>query len=161
MTRRKPGVHGAFASWRCVLLIAAADFMLELIEEELEPIGLTWRTFRILTLVGKLGSVPQSVVAERIGLDRTTMSKAAHELQRLQLVLLLPPAPGRRSELVLTDHGEQVLAHGEYAVSQAEKRLLGRLGVTHGRRSEEYLRRLAPRWNPWRDTRARRPARPA
>ena len=138
MTRRKPGVHGAFASWRCVLLIAAADFMLELIEEELEPIGLTWRTFRILTLVGKLGSVPQSVVAERIGLDRTTMSKAA-----------------------LTDHGEQVLAHGEYAVSQAEKRLLGRLGVTHGRRSEEYLRRLAPRWNPWRDTRARRPARPA
>jgi hypothetical protein len=37
-----------------------------------------------------------------------------------------------------------VLAHGEYQVDQAQRRMFGRLGLAHGSRFAECLARVAP-----------------
>jgi DNA-binding MarR family transcriptional regulator len=146
MTRRSTGVPRALKEWRSVLLLAAAEEMLALLEKELEPIGLTWHSCRILALIGRLQPVSQIAVVERLGIDRTTMSNAARRLSDLELVYLLPRGwDRRRRELELTAHGEQVLAHAEYAVAQAERAMFGRLGVTRTRRLEQDLLSIAPR----------------
>lgn len=146
MTRRSTGVPRALKDWRSVLLLAAAEEMLVLLERKLEPIGLTWRQCQILALIGRLQPASQSVLSDRLGIDRTTMSNAARALSDLELVYLLPRGwDRRRRELELTAHGEQVLAHAEYAVVQAERAMFGRLGVTRTRRLERDLVSLAPR----------------
>ena len=146
MTRRRAGVPLALREWRSVVLLAAAEEMLALLERELEPVGLSWRTCRVLALIAWLQPVSQIAVAERLGIDRTTMSETARELSDLELVYLLPlDWDRRRRQLQLTNHGEQVLAHAEYAVERAEAALFGRLGLAHSRRLEGYLKRIAPR----------------
>jgi DNA-binding MarR family transcriptional regulator len=128
-----------------VQLIATAEGMVELLEKELEPVGVTWRRFKILAMLAKLAPAPQIVVAERLGIDRTTMSDETRELLDLMLVLAWPRGrDGRRRYMELTEHGAQVLAHAEYQVEQAEQRVFGRLGLVHGRRFAEYLARIAP-----------------
>jgi DNA-binding MarR family transcriptional regulator len=134
------GTPSALKEWRCVQLIAAAEVLVELLERELEPVGMTWRRFKILAMLAKLAPAPQIVVAERLGIDKTTMSEETHALVELALVIRWPRSRG----LELTEHGAQVLAHGEYQVEQAEQRLFGRLGLVHGRRFAEYLARIAP-----------------
>jgi DNA-binding MarR family transcriptional regulator len=144
-TPKAPGTPKALKEWRSVQLIAAAEVMAELVERELAPVGITWRQFKIIAMVAKLAPAPQIVVAERLGIDRTTMSEEAGVLAELMLILPWPRRrDGRRRYLELSEHGSQVLAHGEYQVDRAEQRLFGRLGVVHGRRFAEYLARIAP-----------------
>ncbi len=103
MTRRRAGVPLALKEWRSVVLLAAAEELLAVLERELEPVGLSWRTCRILALIGRLQPVSQIAVAERLGIDRTTMSETARELSDLELVYLLPlDWDRRRRQLQLT-----------------------------------------------------------
>jgi DNA-binding MarR family transcriptional regulator len=139
------GTPNALKEWRCVQLIAAAEVLVELLQRELGVVGITWRQFKILAMAAKLAPAPQIVVAERLGIDRTTMSEETRALAELGLLLPWPRRrDGRRKYLELTEHGSQVLAHGEYQVEQAEQRMFGRLGLVHGRRFAEYLARIAP-----------------
>jgi DNA-binding MarR family transcriptional regulator len=134
------GTPRALKEWRSVQLIATAEVLVELLERELEPVGITWRQFKILAMLAKLAPAAQIVLAERLGIDRTTMSEETHALVDLGLVMRWPRVRG----IELTEHGSQVLAHGEYQVEQAEQRMFGRLGLVHGRRFAEYLARIAP-----------------
>lgn len=122
-------------------LIATAEHMVELLERELEPLGVTWRRFKILAMLAKLAPAPQIVVAERLGIDRTTMSEEAHALGELGLIMRWP----RERGIELSEHGAQVLAHATYQVERAEQRMFGRLGLVHGQKFAEYLARIAPR----------------
>jgi DNA-binding MarR family transcriptional regulator len=145
LTPRSVGTPSALKEWRSVQLIATAEHLLETVERELEPVGVTWRRFKILAMLAKLAPAPQIVVAERLGIDRTTMSKETRELMAQMLVTQWPRGlDGRRMYLELTGHGAQVLAHAAHQVERAEQKVLGRLGLAHGRRFAEYLSRIAP-----------------
>jgi DNA-binding MarR family transcriptional regulator len=108
---RTRGTPRALRDWRSLQLICTAEWMVELLERELEPIGLTWRRCKILAMIGKLQPVEQAGVAMRLGIDRSTMSAEVAVFREQMLVMGMPRRPGaRRPALQLTDLGEQVLA---------------------------------------------------
>ncbi len=148
MTRRRWSTSAPqpLRSWTTMLLVTAAERAIEHADAELASLELTWRDWRILSVVDALDGVTQVHLAERLGIDRTTASRAVKDLrQRSLLVARMGIRDLRKRELYLTADGAAVLREAELGLSRAEGHMFGRLGIVHWRKLHDYLERLAPR----------------
>ncbi len=111
--------------------------------EALGRFGLSVKGFGALAVLEEEGPLSQHRLAERQGIDRTTMVAVIDELERAGAVeRRRDPLDRRRYALHLTATGRDVLAKATDVVAAAEDRFLEPLPVADRERLKAMLRAL-------------------
>ncbi|SDH43799.1 MarR family winged helix-turn-helix transcriptional regulator [Nonomuraea jiangxiensis] len=109
----------------------------------LEPYGIDGREFAVLTVLGGPGPLSQLAVAQRLGIDRTTMVALLDALEGKRLVARRPHPDDRRKNVVeLTERGRDTLEGATRVVDEAERAFLSSLPEGDARRLRELLERV-------------------
>jgi DNA-binding MarR family transcriptional regulator len=121
------------------LLGKSADRATEMVDNALSPFGIRRRHFGVLVVLAESPGSSQQEVADRLGIDRTTMAKIVDDLEELRLLRRTTHPKSRRANaLELTPSGSRLLPRATKAVEEADDRL-----VTSLSRSQRHqLRRL-------------------
>jgi DNA-binding MarR family transcriptional regulator len=94
----------------CLNLKRAARAVARRYDEALGPVDLTNGQFSTLIAIAGLQPVSMQILAERLGMDRTTLTATLKPLQRRGLISIRPDTADRRSRsLTLTDEGAVLL----------------------------------------------------
>jgi DNA-binding MarR family transcriptional regulator len=110
----------------------------------LAPFGINGRQCAVLIAVHEQAPSSQHDVAQRMGVDRTTMVTLVDELEGKGLVERLPDPRDRRKNVVaLTEAGRATLQEATSAADEAERRFLGPLSDDETARFRETLRATA------------------
>lgn len=100
------------------------------------------RGFQVLSVSAGRACHNQARIAESLGLDRTVMTYLVDDLERAGMVVRRPdPADRRARQVVLTDHGQTVLAQASSRLAEIERSVLGSLSEGEA----EVFRRLLGR----------------
>jgi DNA-binding MarR family transcriptional regulator len=114
-------------------------------EAALRPLGLTLSQMEILaglTVAGR--PVKPSMLAERLGVERSTMSRNLTLMESRGLVATAEASAGGRSLTVaITAHGTDTLAAAHEAWSEAQAGLLAQLGAATPTTIDAWLDELA------------------
>jgi DNA-binding MarR family transcriptional regulator len=111
--------------------------------EALAPLGLGVKSVGALTVLQAAGPLSQRRLAERQGIDRTTMVAVVDELERLGAVeRRKDPADRRANALYITPRGRRLLTRARTAVAGAEEAFLAPLPPAEQQRLRAALRRL-------------------
>ena len=106
----------------------ATRLLTQLYDAVLRPSGLRITQFSMLVAIGLGGSVPLQVLAEMLGMDRTTLTRNLKGLSERGLVSALT-GEDRRSRLIsLTDKGRQALDQALPLWRQAQQIAVESLG---------------------------------
>ena len=125
------------------LLGRAHDAHRRLSLEALAPLGLGVKSVGALTVLQAEGPLSQRRLAERQGIDRTTMVAVVDELERLGAVeRRKDPADRRANALHITPRGRRLLTRARTAVAGAEEAFLAPLPPAEQQRLRAALRRL-------------------
>jgi DNA-binding MarR family transcriptional regulator len=96
----------------------------------LAPFGITGRELAVLMSIDDLVPLSQQDVADRLGVDRTTMGTLIDALEDKDLVVRRPDAEDRRRNVVvLTGAGQATRAEAVEAASAAEQQFLSKLSA--------------------------------
>jgi DNA-binding MarR family transcriptional regulator len=107
------------------LLKHATTRLMARTDAELAPLGIDSKEFGTLRVLSRLEAASQLQVAQRLGIDRTTMVALLDVLERKGIVARRPdPADRRRNIVELTEQGEQTFAAAEVAHRKAEAEFL-------------------------------------
>ena len=110
----------------------------------LEPFGISGRQCAVLVAVNEQAPSSQHDIAQRMGVDRTTMVTLVDELEAKGLVYRRPDSRDRRKNVVaLTEAGHTTLEGATSAVDEAERRFLGLLSDDQAAAFRETLRAAA------------------
>jgi DNA-binding MarR family transcriptional regulator len=113
----------------CLNLKRAARAVARRYDEALGPVDLTNGQFSTLIAIAGLQPVSMQILAERLGMDRTTLTATLKPLQRRGLISIRPDTADRRSRsLTLTDEGAVLLRDAVplwKKVQQAVGRIVG------------------------------------
>lgn len=112
--------------------------------EELRACGLSPGQFPLLqTLAAAGGAATMSVLADRLGMDRTTLTRNLGPLEKAGLISRgRDPGDGRVRRVKLTEDGRERLSEGRVAWRRAQALTLERFGDDAWRTLEMDLRRL-------------------
>ena len=111
--------------------------------EALAPLGLGVKSVGALTVLRAEGPLSQRRLAERQGIDRTTMVAVVDELERLGAVeRRKDPADRRANALHITPRGRRLLTRARTAVAGAEEAFLAPLPPAEQQRLRAALRTL-------------------
>lgn len=111
--------------------------------EEMRASGLTRGQFPILESLATVKVLPLSVLARRLYLDRTTLTRNLTPLERDGLVLRPPdPLDARVRQVAISPAGRRTLRTARRGWKRAQKRVLERIGVDGWRTLETTLRDL-------------------
>ena len=125
------------------LLGRAHDAHRRLSLEALAPLGLGVKSVGALTVLQAAGPLSQRRLAERQGIDRTTMVAVVDELERLGAVeRRKDPADRRANALHITPRGRRLLTRARTAVAGAEEAFLAPLPPAEQQRLRAALRTL-------------------
>ena len=125
------------------LLGRAHDAHRRLSLEALAPLGLGVKSVGALTVLQAEGPLSQRRLAERQGIDRTTMVAVVDELERLGAVeRRKDPADRRANALYITPRGRRLLTRARTAVAGAEEAFLAPLPPAEQQRLRAALRTL-------------------
>ena len=125
------------------LLGRAHDAHRRLSLEALAPLGLGVKSVGALTVLRAEGPLSQRRLAERQGIDRTTMVAVVDELERLGAVeRRKDPADRRANALHITSRGRRLLTRARTAVAGAEEAFLAPLPPAEQQRLRAALRTL-------------------
>jgi DNA-binding MarR family transcriptional regulator len=117
--------------------------MAELNDKALSPLGIDSRELGVLLVLDGHEPESQQQVAQRLGVDRTTMVALLDTLERKGVVARHPAADDRRRNVVeLTDHGRDVLRRATAASDEAERTLLASLSARDAQRFRDALAQL-------------------
>ena len=112
------------------LLKHAQQRLAELTGPALAPYGITGRELAVLMSIDDLTPLSQQDVADRLGVDRTTMVTLIDGLEDKELVERRPDAEDRRRNVVvLTRAGQATMAEGVEAAEAAEQQFLSKLSA--------------------------------
>jgi DNA-binding MarR family transcriptional regulator len=126
------------------LLKHAQMRLAELTAPALEPFGISGRQCAVLMAAAEQAPSSQHDIAQRMGVDRTTMVTLVDELEAKGLVERRPDSRDRRKNVVeLTPAGRDALLGASKAVDEAERRFLGPLSDDEARAFRETLRTAA------------------
>ncbi len=95
----------------------------------LAHIGLDSSHFSALMIISRLGPLSISEIANRMGLERTTMSRNLKPLAKLHLIKISDLGHGRTRQVEITKKGKQVLTEAipRWEVAQSKlERLIGK-----------------------------------
>jgi DNA-binding MarR family transcriptional regulator len=114
-----------------------------LARDALAPLGLAPKGFGALAVLGADGPISQQRLAERQGIDRTTMVAVVDELERVGALERRRDATDRRAyALHLTPKGRRLLERARREEMAAEERFLAPLPPAEQRRLKAALRTL-------------------
>lgn len=112
--------------------------------DELTPLRLNGRLLAVLITAEHAGPCPQLRLAEKLGVDRTTMVDLIDRLEASGFVERRADPDDRRARLIhLTTRGRQALAAGIVASDEVERRFLAALSDADQRGFRRALSRLA------------------
>lgn len=121
-----PAVHARLG----YLLKHAQQRLAEFTAPALAPFGITGRELAVLMSIDDLTPLSQQDVADRLGVDRTTMVTLIDGLEEKELVERRPDAEDRRRNVVvLTGAGQATMAEAVEAAEAAEQRFLTKLSA--------------------------------
>lgn len=110
----------------------------------LAPFGINGRQCAVLIAIDERAPSSQHDIAQRMGVDRTTMVTLVDELEGKGLVERTPDARDRRKNVVaLTEAGRATQLGATAAADEAERRFLGPLADDEVARLREMLRATA------------------
>jgi DNA-binding MarR family transcriptional regulator len=112
----------------CANLRRAARALTQLFDEALAPSGLRVTQFTLLVTSRLAGESTINELAERMAMDRTTLSRNLKPLVRSGLLEVRPGEDGRRRLVRLTPAGEQALEEAYPLWQQAQQETVGVLG---------------------------------
>ena len=121
----------------------AALRLQEIHAQVLGPFGIDGRDLAVLLVIAGREPASQQQVAQRLGVDRTTMVALLDGLETRGLVSRRPHAQDRRRNVIeLTDHGTDTLHRATLASDDAERTLLAPLSEPDRRRLREALQSI-------------------
>ena len=109
-------------------------------ESDLREVGLKATQFSLLVAAFLNGPVAITVLAERMVMDRTTLTRNLKPLQKRGLLQVVPGSDRRTREVVLTPDGKHLLDQAVPLWQRSQTRLVGALGE---QRFEALLGELA------------------
>jgi DNA-binding MarR family transcriptional regulator len=112
----------------CANLRRAARAVTQLFDEALAPSGLRTTQFTLLVTNRLMGESIINELAERMAMDRTTLSRNLKPLVRSGLLEVRPGEDGRTRLVRLTPAGEQALEEAYPLWQQAQQETVGVLG---------------------------------
>ena len=109
-------------------LLSQASFALAReLSAAFEPLGVTMRGYQVLATAGA-GSFTQKELADRVGLDKTTMVATVDELEEAGLAERRPSKTDRRARVIgVTRAGKRKVAQGQKVVEQVQADVLSSL----------------------------------
>jgi DNA-binding MarR family transcriptional regulator len=140
-----PGAPAPALNDRLGYLIKHAHQRLnELTSRALEPLGITGRECAVLLVIDDPIPLSQQDVAQRLGVDRTTMVAILDELETKGFVERRQDLEDRRRNVVaLTTHGRAVLEKATSATKDAEREFFASLTSDRAAEFTRSLRTLA------------------
>jgi DNA-binding MarR family transcriptional regulator len=124
----------------------AGMLMSECNDAALKPFGIDSRELGVLIVIDSYEPASQQQVAERIGVDRTTMVAMLDALEAKGLLSRRPDAEDRRRNVVeLTPVGHDILGRATTASDTAEAQLLAPLSPEEAAQLRELLGRVVAR----------------
>jgi DNA-binding MarR family transcriptional regulator len=97
----------------------------EQVTKALAPLGIGTREWAALLCLDDERNLSQGAVAQRLGIDRTTMVALVDALQQKGLVAREPdPGDRRRNRVVLTPEGRRMMEQGAQLADDVERRFL-------------------------------------
>jgi DNA-binding MarR family transcriptional regulator len=112
----------------CANLRRAARAVTQLFDEALAPSGLRATQFTLLVTSRLMGESTINELAERMTMDRTTLSRNLKPLVRNGLLEVRPGEDGRTRLVRITPAGEQSLEEAYPLWQQAQQEIVGVLG---------------------------------
>jgi DNA-binding MarR family transcriptional regulator len=110
------------------LLAQAADRAAPKLDEALRPLGIKRRHYGVLVALADKPGSSQQALADRLGIDRTTMAKIVDDLEGLGLVRRSRHPKSRRANaLEATSAGSRLMPRVLKAATQADDQLLASL----------------------------------
>ncbi|MEO1796347.1 MAG: MarR family transcriptional regulator [Pseudomonadota bacterium] len=143
----EPMDHLKLISETCMLqhVRAAARRLTEHYETILQPTGLTASQFTTLVATARAKGAPISFLAERLDMDRTTMTRVIAPLERRGLVATLPDKDDKRlRRLMLTDEGRALLTEAEALWDRAQDKMLEKITPDDWADMRGQLAKLTP-----------------
>ena len=120
--------------------------MSELHVEALAPFDIHARDLGVLLVIDRSEPASQQEVAERMGVDRTTMVAIIDALEAKGIIARRPDAVDRRRNVVeLTPAGQKILRQATAASDAAESELLAPLSSEEGEQLRDLLARVLAR----------------
>ncbi len=122
-------VPAADSRCTCLLLRRAARRVTQLYDEHLRPAGLKTTQFSLLAQLRHGDGLAIGELAERMSMDRTTLTRNLGPLVSAGWVAQRPdPVDRRRTQLALTDDGRRTLREAAPRWREAQRALRVRLG---------------------------------
>ncbi|MGH2861913.1 MAG: MarR family winged helix-turn-helix transcriptional regulator [Solirubrobacteraceae bacterium] len=132
---------------RLAYLLKHADRLLaELHVEALAPFNLHVRELGVLLVIDRSEPASQQQIAERMGVDRTTMVSIIDALEAKGIIARRPDAEDRRRNLIeLTPTGQEILRQATAASDAAEAKLLAPLTLEEDKQLRNLIARVLNR----------------
>lgn len=112
----------------CTKLRRASRGVTKLYDDALEGVGINAAQYSLLKNLQRLGQPSISVLAEALGLDRSTLGRNLKVLQGRGLVLLAGGEDQRNRLVTLSDAGKACVSQALQAWEQTQQRLAERIG---------------------------------
>lgn len=136
----RPAVHARLG----YLLKHVQQRLTEFTAPALAPFGITGRELAVLMSIDDLVPLSQQDVADRLGVDRTTMVTLIDGLEDKDLAVRRPDAEDRRRNVVvLTGAGQATMAEAAEAATAAEQQFLSKLSAAEVATLKAALQALA------------------
>lgn len=112
----------------CIGLRSAANRLTRVYDEALAPAGLTVTQFFQLITIRKHGAPTLRMLAQAIGLDRSTLGRNVRLLEKQGLVVIAPGEDARTRTIRVTDAGKAAYRRALPLWQATQDRLVGRIG---------------------------------
>ncbi len=112
----------------CFNLRKAARAVTQYYDEVLKPSGLRATQFTLLVAAHNAGPITINRLAERLVMDRTTLTRNLKPLERQRLIQIVSGEDRRTRAVTLTERGHEVLAQALPLWEQAQVEVVGGLG---------------------------------
>jgi len=136
------------AVYHCWLLAFAAHQMNTRVGCDLRALGLSFRSFAVLTVLSGESTPSQLQLAHRVGLDKTTMMATLDELEKDGLVIRGRSKKDRRVNVIqLTHKGRSRLTRARSLIDAKEMEALAGLTAGEGKQLFVLLSKLGESLN--------------
>jgi DNA-binding MarR family transcriptional regulator len=144
---RQSGETRPQTSRRLAYLFKHAErLMSELHAEALAPFDIHARDLGVLLVIDRFEPASQQQVAQRLGVDRTTMVAIIDALETKGIIARRPDTEDRRRNVLeLTSAGQDILRQATAASDAAEAELLASLSPKEGQQLRDLLARVLAR----------------
>ncbi len=114
------------ANCACFKLRSAARAVTRAYDKALQPLGIKATQFTLLNAIGITAPVSISVLAEKLSMDRTTLTRNLRPLEKHTWITSVA-GQGRTVELALTEAGRALLEAAKPRWVEAQAKLVGTL----------------------------------